>query len=607
LIGLTDGRSNTTGYSYNTAGHLSQATYPGTDTVSYTSYADDGQVLQRVDGRSIVTNYVYADADGLLSAVQYPASTALNVGLSYDSYGRLSTMTDGTGSHGYSYDDRDELTSETTTYTGIAGKTVSYTFHPDGSRATMGTPAGTFSYYYDGAGRGTSVVNPFSETTAWTYLDNDWLKTQTLHNSVRSTYTYNALGLLLDLETRNGTGAMDPMLSAFNSMTYDGLGNRLSVTSTITGVANYSGLTSYTYNSKDELTQESSARTGGYTHNFTYDGAGNPTSFKGTSYTYNSNNQQSGSTHDGNGNPTTYQGVTCTFDPENRMTGVGTVLAATYRGDGLRAKKTTAGGSTYFLYDGELLLAEMNGSGTVTALNTWGSAGLASRNTSGGTVYYTWDHQGSLAQRLDGMVNVLTSHMFDAYGTGASTGATTDPYGYDGQWGYLRDGETGLHLLTHRYYDAGVGRFLTRDPTTYIGGVNLYGYCTNQPIDWQDYSGLAKGGKQSGKGNDDLYQIPAEELKRRYNQARGAQKAKINRILKERGIKHSGQSNHHKSGGNRFAAPECSKPIPWWRVVWNGAGRIVDGAGRALSAPFIIMISPPGWPYDKDGRPRPPA
>jgi hypothetical protein len=43
-------------------------------------------------------------------------------------------------------------------------------------------------------------------------------------------------------------------------------------------------------------------------------------------------------------------------------------------GDGLRAWKTVGmGGSTYFLYDGDTLLAELNAAGAITAPNTWGS------------------------------------------------------------------------------------------------------------------------------------------------------------------------------------------------------------------------------------------
>ena len=58
----------------------------------------------------------------------------------------------------------------------------------------MSTPAGAFTYLYDGAQRMVSLTNPFAEVSGWSYLDNDWLWTQTLGNGAYSTRTYNALG-----------------------------------------------------------------------------------------------------------------------------------------------------------------------------------------------------------------------------------------------------------------------------------------------------------------------------------------------------------------------------------------------------------------------------
>jgi hypothetical protein len=105
--------------------------------------------------------------------------------------------------------------------------------------------------------------------------------------------------------------------------------------------------------SKDQLTQETSTRNSNYTHNFAFDSAGNPTTFKGSSQSFNANNQRTADTHDGSGNATTYKGNTCTFDVENRLTAYGSALTCGYRGDGLRAWKQPGGGSkTYFLYDG---------------------------------------------------------------------------------------------------------------------------------------------------------------------------------------------------------------------------------------------------------------
>ena len=53
--------------------------------------------------------------------------------------------------------------------------------------------------------------------------------------------------------------------------------------------------------------------------------------------------------------------------------------------------------------------------------------------------------------------------------------------------GYYYDVETGLYLLTTRYYDPKIGRFITTDDISYldpesIGGLNLYAYCLNNPV-----------------------------------------------------------------------------------------------------------------------------
>ncbi|MEM5768882.1 MAG: RHS repeat-associated core domain-containing protein [Bacillota bacterium] len=60
------------------------------------------------------------------------------------------------------------------------------------------------------------------------------------------------------------------------------------------------------------------------------------------------------------------------------------------------------------------------------------------------------------------------------------------------QWGYYTDTETGLILCTHRYYDPANGRWLTRDPIGYDGGVNLYGYVGGDPVNQVDPEGEAK-------------------------------------------------------------------------------------------------------------------
>ncbi len=53
------------------------------------------------------------------------------------------------------------------------------------------------------------------------------------------------------------------------------------------GPALFSGTTSYGYDSKEQLTQESGTSAGRYNNGFGYDAVGNPTTFKGASQTFN--------------------------------------------------------------------------------------------------------------------------------------------------------------------------------------------------------------------------------------------------------------------------------------------------------------------------------
>ena len=80
-----------------------------------------------------------------------------------------------------------------------------------------------------------------------------------------------------------------------------------------------------------------------------------------------------------------------------------------------------------------------------------------------------------MCQRFDPHANLRSSDEYDAWGMlqGQSPAGVGDVYGYGAQWGCRTDQETGLLLLTNRYYDPGTGRFLSRDPLGQAGGLNL--------------------------------------------------------------------------------------------------------------------------------------
>ncbi len=63
-----------------------------------------------------------------------------------------------------------------------------------------------------------------------------------------------------------------------------------------------------------------------------------------------------------------------------------------------------------------------------------------------------------------------------------------NPYLFTGQ---RFDPETGLYSYKERYYDCGVGRFVSRDPIGYTdGAMNLYQYAKSAPVRYVDFSGF---------------------------------------------------------------------------------------------------------------------
>ena len=66
--------------------------------------------------------------------------------------------------------------------------------------------------------------------------------------------------------------------------------------------------------------------------------------------------------------------------------------------------------------------------------------------------------------------------------------SVNNPYQYTGQ---RYDPETGFMYYKNRYYDTNLGRFISRDPIGYEGGINLYEYATSSPVTKLDSKGTS--------------------------------------------------------------------------------------------------------------------
>ena len=87
--------------------------------------------------------------------------------------------------------------------------------------------------------------------------------------------------------------------------------------------------------------------------------------------------------YDGRGNPTEYRGHELEFNQGNHLTAFDETLTAGYTSDGRRIWKEVNGQRTFFVYNGERVIGEMDASGNPTAVNTIGNTGLISREQVG--------------------------------------------------------------------------------------------------------------------------------------------------------------------------------------------------------------------------------
>jgi RHS repeat-associated protein len=130
-------------------------------------------------------------------------------------------------------------------------------------------------------------------------------------------------------------------------------------------------------------------------------------------------------------------------------------------------------------------------------VDTFGPSGLLSRQAGStgpsNTTLYTFDPRGNVSQRLSQSGSILSTDVYNAYGKLLSGNPSGDEFGFGGQAGYRTDQETGLCLLGERYYDPSAERFLTRDPAGYGGGMDLYAYCGDNPVNRMDPTGLDPG------------------------------------------------------------------------------------------------------------------
>jgi RHS repeat-associated protein len=119
-----------------------------------------------------------------------------------------------------------------------------------------------------------------------------------------------------------------------------------------------------------------------------------------------------------------------------------------------------------------------------------GSVQYSYENASGRAYYYSRDHLDSVREVCNSSGTILTRYSYDPYGKTAVShlsGSVDATFQYTGIYAHST---SGLQLAVFRAYDPNTGRWINRDPIQEAGGLNLYEYCSDDPVDQTDTIGL---------------------------------------------------------------------------------------------------------------------
>lgn len=540
LAVMTDAKMQSTNYQYFIDNNLKQVSYTNaeiaTPTVSYTYDTNYNRLLTMNDGTGLTT-YAY-------NPIAVPPSLGAGGLASVDGPLGSDTIT-------YAYDELGRVTNRSING---AANAASMQYDSLGRVQNLTNVLGSFNFaYVNTTGRLDHVDLPNGQKAQYAYFDNvgdqrlKQIKNLDPSSAVISQfdYAYNSVGQITSW-TRADSGMANPRRYDFGYDAADQL-RSANLIDTVTGAAvnqyNYdydsagnrtntqvgSAITSSVANSLNQITGQTA---GGKMHfrgsvnepatvtvggnPATVDAAGNfdgtanvnvgtnavavvATDASGNSRTNNYQvNVPSGTSttflYDLNGNLTNDGTKTYERDAANRCTAIdqGTHRTEmTYDGYSRESKRIekengTVIGTKQFIWDGWRRSEERDANNQVV------KDFYVQGEQVGGTVYfYGHDHLGSIRELTDSAGAVHARYDYDPYGGRTKLSGDLDAgFGFTGH--YVSNQYSDLAFAPLRIYTSNLGRWTSRDPIEENGGLNLYGYVDNNPLNGADPLGLAK-------------------------------------------------------------------------------------------------------------------
>ena len=458
-----------TKYVYDTKNRLISYTDPEGRTETYT-YDCNSNLTKTVDKNGNTLKNTYDNQNRLTERTAKEKKTGKETvhTYRYNAYGDVAVQDDTQFVYG---DVSGQVTKETTKLTKNKDVVKNYTYDSNGNKSTFSVKAGedtklSLSYEYDGSSRLISVKDSEGKQAV--------------------SYAYDMLGRITR-ETKTGREDI--------SYTYDANNNRKQMT-----IGNKT--TAYQYNKNDELLRTDTLHTDTEKNDvviYKNDKNGNqlatvnrseiPAEAKDTSYIDVDVTLGDNQLNDN---------VVNHYNALNQLTETLTKnykVSFTYDAEGLRTGKTVNGEKTVYVWDGDQVVMELSKGGAVQKRYIRGNDLVyADKGENTEKTYYVTDMHGNVVQLLDESGNVTKTYEYDSFGNEVKPEKKDEnPYRYCGEY---YDKETEEVYLRARYYEPGVGRFITRD--TYTGesdeplSLHLYTYCENDGVNAWDPSGHYK-------------------------------------------------------------------------------------------------------------------